>query len=85
MLKLNMLFLKIINLNPWVFFAKKRKQSNLVLCKEREEVVGDWAWFIDEPKAGRGLPLVGFHSHAHVEIEKRRKVRPGLSNFLLLR
>ena len=49
-----------------------RNLCNLVLCKEREEVVGDWAWFIDEPKAGRGLPLVGFHSHAHVEIEKSK-------------
>ena len=35
--------------------------------------MGDWAWFIDEPKAGKGLPLVGFHSHAHVQIEKRKR------------
>ena len=47
------------------------------LEKGREEVVGDWAWFIDEPKAGRGLPLVGFHSLAHLEIGKNEKSPEG--------
>ena len=44
------------------------------LEKGREEVVGDWAWFIDEPKAGRGLPLVGcFHFHVQIEKVERKK------------
>ena len=34
-------------------------------------------WFIDEPKAGGGLPLVGFHSPAHLEIGKNEKSPEG--------
>ena len=48
--------------SPWICklflpCQKRGKNNYIVLCKEREEVVGDWAWFIDEPQTGRGLPL----------------------------
>ena len=50
--------LKFANFSCLAEFKPKKRQKNyLVLCKEREEVVGDWAWFIDEPQAGRRLPL----------------------------
>ena len=53
--------------------CNKKAYQCCIMRRRRRGFVGDWAWFIDEPQAGRGLPLVGFHSHAHVQIEKRER------------